>query len=105
MQVVMQGFLEWRVKPTLRRLVTRLITLVPVLATTLSLGDSGINALLVLSQVILSFQLPFAIIPLLHFTGDRRKMGALVNSRVAQGAGWCIAAVIVGLNGYLIVVW
>ena len=102
-QVVMEGFLNWRISPTLRRLVTRLITLVPVLAVTLSLGDAGINALLVLSQVILSFQLPFALVPLMQFTSDGCKMGALVNSWGAHVVGWGIVVFISGLNIYLIV--
>ena len=102
-QVVMEGFLNWRISPTLRRLVTRLITLVPVLAVTLSLGDAGINALLVLSQVILSFQLPFALVPLMHFTSDGRKMGPLVNSWSTHVLGWAIVVFVTGLNIYLVV--
>ena len=103
-QVVMEGFLSWRISPTLRRFVTRLITLVPVLAVTLSLGSSGINSLLVLSQVILSFQLPFALVPLMQFTGDAHKMGAvLVNSWSAHLIGWGIVIFITSLNVYLII--
>ena len=102
-QVVMEGFLQWRISPTLRRLVTRLVTLVPVLAVTLSLGNAGINSLLVLSQVVLSFQLPFALVPLMHFTSDASKMGALVNSWAAHVAGWVAVVFISILNAYLVI--
>ena len=102
-QVVMEGFLHWRVSPVVRRLVTRCITLIPVVLVTVLVGDAGINSLLVLSQVILSFQLPFALVPLMLITSDREKMGRLANSKCAKLTGWAIVALISGLNAYLIV--
>lgn len=102
-QVVMEGFVNWKVSPTLRRLVSRLATLVPVLTIALAVGDAGINNLLILSQVVLSFQLPFAMVPLVHFTGSAQKMGTMVSSRATQVCGGVLVLFITGLNAYLIV--
>ncbi len=97
-QVVMEGFLNLRMRPWLRRLVTRSVALVPAILVIAYMGDEGTYKLLILSQVILSLQLPFATIPLLHFTSDSRKMGTFSNPRWVKGLGWCAVAIIVCLN-------
>ncbi len=101
-QIVMEGFLDIRLRPWLRRLITRLIAVVPAMIVTLFYGASGTAQLLVLSQVILSLQLPFAVIPLVKFTSDRAKMGALVAPRWLTGLAWTMAALIIVLNVKLI---
>ena len=97
-QIVMEGFLRIRLRPWLRRLVTRLIAIVPAVIVTALYGESGTARLLVLSQVILSLQLPFAVVPLILFTSSRRKMGEFVNPRWIQGLAWGTAVVIIALN-------
>ena len=97
-QIVMEGFLNVRLPPWLRRLVTRLIAIVPAVIVAIVYGESGTAKLLVLSQVILSLQLPFAVIPLVQFTSDRTKMGKFVNPLWLKVAAWTISAVIVALN-------
>jgi len=97
-QVVMEGFLNIRMLPWLRRLLTRAVALVPAVVVIALAGDAGTYRLLIFSQVVLSLQLPFAVIPLIHFTSDRRKMGAFANNFVTKIASWSIAAVIVALN-------
>lgn len=97
-QVVMEGFLRFRLPPVLRRLVTRLIAIVPAVIVTWYYGASGTAQLLILSQVILSVQLPFAVIPLMMFASDRKRFGALAAPTWQLALGWLIAAVIVGLN-------
>ncbi len=97
-QIVMEGFLNIRLRPWLRRLITRLIAIVPAVIVTAISGEKGTNDLLVLSQVILSLQLPFAVIPLVLFTSDRRKMGQFVNPTWIKLLAWLTAAVIVCLN-------
>ncbi len=97
-QIVMEGFLRLRLPPWMRRLLTRGIAIIPVVAVTAFYGERGTGKLLVLSQVILSMQLPFAVIPLVQFVSDRRKMGSLVISRPLAVLAWIIAAVIVVLN-------
>jgi manganese transport protein len=100
----MEGFLQWRISPAVRRVVTRLVSLVPVIAVTCSMGEAGVNSLLILSQVILSFQLPFALVPLMLLTSDRRKMGAaFANNCATMVVGWAIVVVITCLNIYMIV--
>jgi manganese transport protein len=101
-QIVMEGFLNIRLRPWLRRLVTRLIAIVPALITVYWYGERGAGSLLVLSQVILSLQLPFAVIPLVLFTGDKRKMGPLVAPRWVLALAWPVASLIVGLNVWLL---
>jgi manganese transport protein len=101
-QIVMEGFVDIRLRPWFRRLVTRLAAIVPAVATVLLYGEQGTGALLVLSQVVLSLQLSFAVIPLVSFTGDRRKMGDLVAPRWMQVLGWAVASVIAVLNGWLV---
>lgn len=100
-QVVMEGFLNFRMQPWLRRLVTRLIALVPAVFVLWRTGEGGTYQLIILSQVILSLQLPFAIVPLIHFTSDKQKMGALANPRWVKVLGWVTAAVILALNFWL----
>ena len=97
-QVVMEGFIRLRMPPWLRRLITRAIAIVPAVIVAALYGESGTARLLVLSQVVLSMQLPFAVIPLVIFTSDRAKMGELTSPAWLRGVAWVIAAVIVGLN-------
>lgn len=101
-QIVMEGFLNIRLKPWIRRLVTRLVAIVPALVVTILYGEKGTGELLILSQVILSFQLSFAVVPLIMFTGDKAKMGEFVNSRTLHIASWIVAVIIIGLNVYLL---
>ncbi len=97
-QIVMEGFLNFRMRPWLRRLVTRSVAIVPAAVTIYLAGERGTYHLLILSQVILSMQLPFAIIPLVHFTGDRRRMGEFANKLWVRTLAWVTTAVIVALN-------
>ncbi|KAG0580379.1 hypothetical protein KC19_4G168800 [Ceratodon purpureus] len=102
-QVVMEGFLKIRIRPWLRRLITRSIAIVPAAIVAAIGGNRGAGRLLVLSQVILSFTLIFAVVPLVHFTSSRAKMGSFVNCWVARICAWIIAVIIGGLNGYLVI--
>ena len=97
-QIVMEGFLNLRLAPWARRLVTRLVAIVPAIIVTALYGSSGVAALLVLSQVILSLQLPFAVVPLIQFTSSRSKMGSFATGRGLAVLAWCVAAVIIALN-------
>ena len=97
-QIVMEGFLRLRLPDWARRVITRGIAIVPVVAVTALYGDAGTARLLVLSQVVLSMQLPFAVIPLVQFVSDRDKMGALVIPGWLKVLAWGIAGVIVALN-------
>ena len=101
-QVVMEGFLRIRLPPALRRLITRGIAIVPAVVVTWMYGESGTAQLLVLSQVVLSLQLPFAVIPLMLFAGDRKRMGALATPLWQMALGWGCAVLIVGLNVMLL---
>jgi manganese transport protein len=101
-QVVMEGFLHFRMRPWLRRLITRAAAIVPAALTIMYMGSHGTYKLLILSQVILSLQLPFAVIPLVHFTSDRRLMGEFATPKWAQGLAWLAAVIITGLNVWLI---
>lgn len=101
-QIVMEGFLDLRIKPWIRRLLTRLIAVIPAFFVTWLWGESKINDLLVLSQVVLSMQLSFAVIPLVMFTSDKEKMGEFVNSKFLQFISWAISAFILSLNLYLL---
>lgn len=101
-QIVMEGFLNIRLKPWLRRLITRLIAVIPALIVTLLYGEKGTSELLVLSQVILSMQLSFAVVPLVMFTGSKLKMGEFVNKPWLQIIVWIISIIIIGLNVYLL---
>ncbi len=102
-QIVMEGFLDLRLPPWLRRLITRLIAIVPAVIVTALYGERGAASLLILSQVILSLQLSFAVVPLVKFTGDRRKMGQFANGRWLGAAAWSVALVIMTLNVWLLV--
>ena len=86
----------------LRRLITRLIAIIPAVIVTALYGERGTGQLLVLSQVILSLQLSFAVVPLVMFTSDRARMGRFVNPRWLSGLAWLVAAAIGGLNAYLL---
>jgi manganese transport protein len=102
-QIVMEGFLHLRLKPWLRRLITRAIAIVPAVIVTALYGASGTAKLLILSQVVLSFQLSFAVIPLVMFTSDRRKMGEFVNAAWLKSLSWLVAIFIAVLNVWLLV--
>ena len=101
-QIVMEGFLHIRLKPWLRRLVTRLVAIVPALVTIVFLGEGSTSNLLILSQVILSLQLSFAVVPLVMFTSDRRLMHEYVNPRWLTVLAWSIVMVIIALNSWLL---
>ena len=102
-QIVMEGFLNFRMRPWLRRLITRSLAIIPAALTIYFAGDKATFGLLLLSQVILSMQLPFAIIPLIHFTSDRARMGSFANPVWVRLLAWTTAAVVVGLNAWLAV--
>ncbi|GAB4314214.1 MAG: Nramp family divalent metal transporter [Candidatus Sumerlaeia bacterium] len=102
-QIVMEGFLNIRLRPWLRRLITRLIAIGPAALVAALWGERGVGELLILSQVILSLQLSFAVVPLVLFTSDRAKMGPFVNSRPATILSWIVTVVIAALNLYLLV--
>ncbi|UPL48588.1 Nramp family divalent metal transporter [Hymenobacter sublimis] len=101
-QIVMEGFLNIRLKPWLRRLITRGIAVVPAFIVTLLYGEKGTGELLVLSQVILSLQLSFAVVPLVMFTSSKAKMGVFVNKIWVQVLAWVVSAIIIALNVYLL---
>jgi manganese transport protein len=101
-QIVMEGFLEIRLKPWLRRLITRAMAIIPAALVIGIAGESKVTALLVFSQVVLSFQLPFAVIPLIQLTSNRKKMGELVNSRSTTAIAWVVAAAILFFNAELV---
>jgi len=100
-QIVMEGFLNIRVQPWLRRLVTRLLAIVPAALAIWLNGNRGTLQLLILSQVVLNLQLPFAIVPLLHFTNDTQRMGPFRSGWSMRLGGWATAVVVVGLNVWL----
>ena len=101
-QIVMEGFLHIRLRPWLRRLLTRSIAVVPALVVILLYGEKGAGELLVLSQVILSFQLSFAVVPLVLFTSSRAKMGVFANSTAVNIIAWVVSGIIISLNVYLL---
>jgi manganese transport protein len=102
-QVVMEGFIHIRLAPWLRRMITRSIAIIPTIIVVWFTGERGTEKLLLLSQVILSLQLSFAVIPLVLFTGSRKWMGEFVNGRALQGLAWFVAALIAGLNAWFLV--
>jgi manganese transport protein len=102
-QVVMEGFIHIKLSPWLRRLITRSLAIIPTIIVVAITGERGTEKLLLLSQVILSLQLSFAVVPLVIFTGSREKMGEFVNGRWLQGLSWFVAALIAGLNGWFLV--
>jgi len=101
-QIIMEGYLNLRIQPWVRRIITRLIAIVPAVIAILYFGDSVTGKLLILSQVILSLQLGFAIIPLIHFVSDKSKMKGFHISKTTQFASWIIAGIIVSLNAKLV---
>ena len=103
-QIVMEGFLSIRLRPWLRRLITRSIAIVPAVIVAFLYGEAGTTRLLILSQVILSLQLSFAVVPLVMFTSDRMKMGEFVNAPFVKTLAYTVAAVIALLNGWLMAI-
>jgi manganese transport protein len=101
-QIVMEGFIRLHISPALRRFITRSLAIIPAVAVIHYRGENGVDDLLVLSQVVLSLQLPFAVIPLIQFTGDRRKMGDFATPRTFNVLAWGVATVIIGLNSLLV---
>jgi manganese transport protein len=101
-QIVMEGFIDIRLKPWIRRLITRAIAIIPAILVIGVAGEGKLTSLLILSQVILSFQLPFAVIPLVQFTSERAKMGEFANSRATTVVAWAVAAAILFFNGELL---
>ncbi|HLO51399.1 MAG TPA: Nramp family divalent metal transporter [Kamptonema sp.] len=101
-QIVMEGFLHLRFAPWLRRLVTRMLAIIPALIAIILFGEHSTTSLIVLSQVVLSLQLPFAVIPLVMFTSNRRLMGEFVNPLWLKSLAWLVASIIVGLNCWLL---
>jgi manganese transport protein len=101
-QIVMEGFLQIKLKPWLRRLITRLVAIVPALIVALVYGNKGTGQLLVFSQVLLSIQLSFAVVPLVLFTGSRSKMGKFANKPWLNILAWIIASIIIVLNLYML---
>jgi manganese transport protein len=101
-QIVMEGFLNIRLRPWVRRLITRSIAIVPAAIVAVMYGESGTAKLLVLSQVILSMQLSFAVFPLVAFTSDKLKMGQFANPLWLKVLAYVVAVVIAGLNVWLL---
>ena len=101
-QIIMEGFLNIRLRPWLRRLITRLLAIVPAVIVTALYGSSGVAKLLIISQVVLSVQLSFAVVPLVRFTSDKKRMGEFVNPLWLKILAWFTAAVIAVLNAVLL---
>ena len=101
-QITMEGFLRFHVRPWLRRLVTRALAIIPAVAVIILVGERGVSGLLILSQVVLSLQLSFAVVPLVRFTGSKQKMGPFVSPRWVQILAWLVTAIILGLNVVLV---
>jgi manganese transport protein len=101
-QVVMEGFVHLRIRPWVRRMFTRLLAIVPALIAIVLTGQDYLMDLLIQSQVILSLQLPFAVVPLLQLTSDNTRMGEFANPRWVRVLGWTVAAVIIALNTYVV---
>lgn len=102
-QIIMEGHINLRIEPWLRRLLTRLLAIVPAVFTIVYFGEGGLGSLIILSQVVLSLQLGFAIVPLIHFTSDRKRMGKFAISTKTKILAWACAILIIGLNGKLVV--
>ena len=99
-QVVMEGFMRWRIQPWVRRLITRLLAILPAVFVIGLRGNSSVTDLLMLSQVILALQLPFAMFPLLQFTSSGRRMGRWKNGKLLLVAGWLSAVLITAMDVY-----
>lgn len=97
-QIVMEGYLHLRINPVMRRLITRLLAVIPAIIVIAIYGESEVNSMLIFSQVLLSLQLGFAIIPLIHFVSDRKKMGNFTIKRSVQLIAWIVAGILVYLN-------
>jgi manganese transport protein len=108
-QIVMEGFLNLRLRPWLRRMITRFLAIIPAVITVYFWGAKGTLELIILSQVILSMQLPFAVIPLIRFTSDKQRMGEFANRVWVKALAWSVAFVILGLNfwyaGSILIPW
>jgi manganese transport protein len=102
-QIVMEGFINLRLRPWLRRLITRVIAIIPAIIVVALYGERGTGQLIILSQVILSLQLPFAVFPLVTFTSDRAKMGPFVNPAWVKVLAWAVAVIIALLNAWMLV--
>ena len=102
-QIVMEGFLDLHLPPWLRRLATRLLAVIPALIAIIFFGERSTSSLIVLSQVTLSLQLPFAVIPLVMFTSDHSLMGEFANPKWLKGLAWLVSAIIIGLNIWLLI--
>jgi manganese transport protein len=102
-QIVMEGFLHFKMRPVLRRLLTRTLAIIPAVTVIALRGDRGSYELLILSQVVLSLQLPFAVVPLIHFTSDKERMGTFTNKQWVKVLAWIVAVIIVVLNGRLVI--
>jgi manganese transport protein len=101
-QIVMEGFINFRIRPWVRRMITRGLAIIPAIIVTMLYGNKGTANLLILSQVVLSLQLPFAIVPLIMFTSDRKKMGALRSPLWLTASAWLVALIVILLNLKLI---
>ena len=101
-QIILEGFTNFQIPAWVRRLISRALAIVPTLVIVGLYGMAGTGKLLIFSQVVLSVQLSFAVIPLVQFTGDRLKMGRFVNGWATRTIGWTLAVVIFGLNSYLV---
>lgn len=101
-QIVMEGFLRFKIRPILRRFLTRMLAIGPAAIAISMVGEKSTYSLLILSQVVLSLQLPFAVIPLIHFTSDRATMGEFANGRVVKTIAWVVASIVVLFNVKLI---
>jgi manganese transport protein len=101
-QIVMEGFINLRIRPWLRRLITRLIAIIPAVIVIVIYGEQGTGPLLILSQVILSLQLPFAVFPLVMFTSEKAKMGPFASPMWVKALAWLVAIVIAALNVWLL---
>ena len=99
-QVVMEGFMHWRIRPWLRRLITRMLAIIPAVLIIGIRGDSSVTDLLIVSQVVLALQLPFAMFPLLHFTSSRKRMGKWRNGWFLILTGWSSALLITAMDLY-----
>jgi manganese transport protein len=98
----MEGFLDIRLKPWIRRMITRLLAIIPAALVIGIAGEGKVTSLIIASQVVLSFQLPFAMIPLIRFTGDPTKMGDFANSRAVSALAWAVAIAIIFFNAELL---
>ena len=99
----MEGFIHLKVSPWLRRMITRTLAIIPTIIVVAVTGEQGTEKLLILSQVILSLQLTFAVVPLVMFTSNRKWMGEFVNGRFLQVVAWTVAVLIAAANGWLLI--